>query len=209
MTAFLSIASAILKGFLRDRQAVFFSIFFPLMFLVLFGGVFSGQGQSKIDLVEVGKVSLIDSLPKGAQTAFRDAFSVTKSADLNSALQQVRNGDTSLAVQQQGNRIIVRYSDADKVRSATAQGTLQAFVQSANLAASGRPPTYTYAAQRVEDRSLKTIQFITPGRSGGRSRRARRSVRPPPSPAGGAPSCCAGCGWLRCRRGWWSEPGSE
>ncbi len=163
MTAFLSLAAAILKGFLRDRQAVFFSVFFPLMFLVLFGGIFSNQGQSKIDIVEVGKVSLIDSLPKGAQSAFDDAFSVTKSANLDSALQQVRDGNTSLAVEQQGNRIVVHYSDADRVRSATAQGTLQACVQSANVAASGNPATYSYAAHRVEDKSLNTIQFVTPG----------------------------------------------
>ncbi|MDX6366172.1 MAG: type transport system permease protein, partial [Nocardioidaceae bacterium] len=39
MKGFRSLAEAILKGFLRDRQAVFFSVFFPLMFLVLFGGV--------------------------------------------------------------------------------------------------------------------------------------------------------------------------
>ena len=48
MSAFRSLSLAMLKGFLRDRQAVFFSIFFPLMFLVLFGGVFANQGQSKI-----------------------------------------------------------------------------------------------------------------------------------------------------------------
>ena len=36
-----------LKGYLRDRQAVFFSMFFPLMFLVLFGGVFADQGGAR------------------------------------------------------------------------------------------------------------------------------------------------------------------
>ncbi len=41
MNPFVSISIAIFKGFIRDRQAVFFSVFFPLMFLVLFGGVFA------------------------------------------------------------------------------------------------------------------------------------------------------------------------
>lgn len=57
----------------------------------------------------------------------------------------------------------MHYSDADQVQAAVAQGTLQAFVRSANLSATGEPPTFTHTSQRVEDESLKTIQFVTPG----------------------------------------------
>ena len=38
------------------------------MFLVLFGGLFADQTQSKVDLIEVGHVSLLDDLPPGART---------------------------------------------------------------------------------------------------------------------------------------------
>ncbi len=162
MTGFLSLSTAILKGFIRDRQSVFFSIFFPLMFLVLFGGIFSDQSQSKIDVVEVGPVALIDDLPPAAQSAFDEAFSVEKSDDLDAALRQVRDDDVTLAIEQQGSDIVVHYSDADPVQAVVAQGTLRAFVQSANLAATGKPPAFTYSAQRIEDESLKTIQFVTP-----------------------------------------------
>jgi ABC-2 type transport system permease protein len=163
MRGFRTLAEAILKGFVRDRQAVFFSVFFPLMFLVLFGGVFSNQSQSKIDVVEVGKVGLIDKLPAKARAAFDAAFSVEKSDDLTASIKKVRNGDEILAIEQRGRRIIVHYSQADAVQAATAQGTLQSFVQAANVAASGKPPTFAYTAEGVEDKSLKTIQFVTPG----------------------------------------------
>ncbi|HEY7042213.1 MAG TPA: ABC transporter permease [Nocardioidaceae bacterium] len=163
MTAFRSLARAMLKSFLRDRQAVFFSVFFPLMFLVLFGGIFANQSQSRISMVQVGDVSLIDNLPREARAAFDDSFDVEKSDDLDAAIQKVRDGDVTIAVQQQGDQIIAHYSDADQVQSAVAQGTLRSFIQSANVAASGKPPTYTYAGERVEDESLKTIQFVTPG----------------------------------------------
>jgi ABC-2 type transport system permease protein len=162
VTAFISLARAILKGFLRDRQAVFFSIFFPLMFLVLFGGIFTNQSVGKIDVVEVGRVALLDDLPKPALAAFQGAFTVTKAANPEAALQEVRDGDVALAVEQRGNQILVHYSGADAVRAATAQGTLRSFVQSANVAASGHPPAYTFTSQRVEDTSLKAIQFVTP-----------------------------------------------
>ena len=163
MSAFLSISSAIFKGFIRDRQAVFFSVFFPLMFLVLFGGLFADQSQSRIALVEVGEVGLIDDMPSQAKPAFDDAFEVEQRGDLGAALQELRKGDVFLVVEQQGDTLVVHYSQADQVKAAVAQGTLQSFVQSANVAATGQPPKYTVQTERVEDASLKTIQFVTPG----------------------------------------------
>jgi ABC-2 type transport system permease protein len=163
VSGFRSLALAIVKGFVRDRQAVFFSVFFPLMFLVLFGGVFANQGQSKFDVIEVGKVGLIDDLPAKTRAVFDDSFSVAKSDDLAAAIKKVQDGDVILAIEQRGSQLVVHFSQADQVEAATAQGTLQSFVQGANVAASGKPPTYQYTAQPVEDASLKTIQFVTPG----------------------------------------------
>lgn len=163
MTALLSLSKALLKSYLRDGQAVFFSVFFPLMFLVLFGGIFSDQGVGKIDVVEVGEVALIDDLPRQGKAAFENSFTVTSAADIDSALQQVRDGDVTLAVEQLGTTIVVHYSDADRVQSAVASGTLQSFVQTANVAATGQPPMFRTRTERVEDNSLRTIQFVTPG----------------------------------------------
>ncbi|MEP6667494.1 MAG: ABC transporter permease, partial [Nocardioidaceae bacterium] len=163
MRAFTSLSLAMLKGYVRDRQAVFFTVFFPLMFLVLFGGVFANQSQGKIELVEVGNVKLIDGLSAQANKAFDDSFNLTKSDDLSSSLKKVRDGDVVLAVEERGDAILVHYSDADGVQAAVAQGTLQSFVQAANVSASGKPPTFRYQSERVEDKSLKTIQFVTPG----------------------------------------------
>ena len=53
--AFSALAVAILRGFLRDRTSVFFSVVFPLMFLVLFGGVLTFDSSPRIDLVQVGQ----------------------------------------------------------------------------------------------------------------------------------------------------------
>ena len=36
-------------------------------------------------------------------------------------------------------------------------------VQAANQAASHKPPAYQLATQQVEDKSLKPIQYLTPG----------------------------------------------
>jgi ABC-2 type transport system permease protein len=161
MRAFTAIAVAILKGFVRDKMSMFFALVFPLMFLVLFGGVFT-YSTGKIDLVEVGHVGFFDNLPPGAKQAFHDTFKVSHD-DLQGALHTVRKGDADVAVDMHGNTLVAHYTQTDAVKAATTQGTLAAFVDGANQDASGKPPRYTFRTERVEDKSLKTIQFVTPG----------------------------------------------
>ena len=163
MRAFRAIAVAIVKGFVRDRMSVFFAVVFPLMFLVLFGGVFSDRSSPRIDLVQVGPVAVLDHLPGSARAAFRETFQVSRGTDLAAALQKVRKGDADVAVEMRGGTLVAHYTQTDQVRAAVTRGTLDAFVNGANQAATGQPPRYTLRAEPVEDRSLKTIQFVTPG----------------------------------------------
>ncbi|MBA3782212.1 MAG: ABC transporter permease [Nocardioides sp.] len=163
MNAFLALSKAIIKGFLRDRTSVFFAVIFPLMFLVLFGGIFSDQSQSQVELIEVGKVSLIADLPKEAKKAFEDTFEIEKSNDLTAAIKKVRKGDADVAVQMDGDTLVAHYTQTDQVKAGITQGTLRSFVDASNIAMSGQPPTYGFETQAVEDDSLRTIQFVTPG----------------------------------------------
>ncbi|GAA3835235.1 ABC transporter permease [Nocardioides panacisoli] len=162
-SAFWALSAAILRGFLRDRAAVFFAVIFPLMFLVLFGVLLSNQDASKVDLIEVGEVSLIDDLPDGARGAFDDTFDVTHSDDLDAALETVRKGDADVVVEQRGDTLVAHYTQTEQVKAAITQNTLRAFVDGANIAATGQPPKFGFESDRVEDESLTTIQFVTPG----------------------------------------------
>jgi ABC-2 type transport system permease protein len=161
--AFRAVALAILKGFVRDRASVFFAIVFPLMFLVLFGGVFNDSDVSRSELIEVGPVSMINDLPPDARAAFDQTFKVHHTDDRAAALAKVRKGDADVAVEMQGKTLVAHYTQTDQVQAAITQGTLRAFVDGANVAASGRPPEFAFRAERVEDSSLKVIQFVTPG----------------------------------------------
>ena len=163
MSTMTSLARAMWLGFVRDRMALFFVILFPLLFLVLFGGVFSSNGQSKSELIEIGQVRLIDQLPGDAKQAFDQSFEVTKSDDAAGSVQKVRDGDVDAAIEQQGDKLTLHFSQADQVKAATVRGTLGAFVDASNVAASGQPPKYTLDTQQVEDASLKSIQYVTPG----------------------------------------------
>ena len=99
----------------------------------------------------------------GDGQAFRQTFDVTRDDDLAAALRKVRKGDADVAVEMRGDTLVAHYTQTDQVKAAITQGTLDAFVDGANQAATGQPPRYTLRRERVEDRSLKTIQFVTPG----------------------------------------------
>jgi len=161
--AFLSIAAAIAKGFLRDRAAVFFSIVFPLMFLVLFGGVFTGGERAEIEMVRVGEITVLDELSSGAREAFDQTFEVREGEGREAAVAEVRSGDADVAVEMVGDTLVAHYTQTDQAAAAMTAGTLRAFVDGANVAASGEPPRYDFVPRRVEDESLQPIQFVTPG----------------------------------------------
>lgn len=160
---FVSLSAAILKGFFRDKASVFFALVFPLMFLVLFGGLLGSQSQPKVDLVQVGEVALFEQLPPGAREAFDDTFEVEEVDDLDAAIALVREGDADVAVEERAGELVAHYTQTDQTKAAITQGALRAFVDGANVAATGQPPAYTLTAERVEDESLSTIQFVTPG----------------------------------------------
>lgn len=162
-SAFRALSSAMLRGFLRDRASVFFAVIFPLMFLVLFGVLLADQGASKVNLIEVGAVPILDDLDGGAQEAFDQAFDTHHTHDLDAALEKVRKGDADVAVVQHGDTLEAHYTEADQVKAAVTQGTLRAFVDGANVAASGKPPKFALRTDAVEDDSLTTIQYVTPG----------------------------------------------
>lgn len=163
MTATWTLAVAMWRGFIREKMGVFWIILFPLMFLVLFGGIFTDSGQSKSELIEIGDVALIDDLPDPARAQFDDAFDVERVDDADEALEQVREGDVDAAVEQHGDRVTLHYSEADMVTAATVQGLFGSFVDGANLAATNQPPTFHLEAEQVEDDSLDAIQYLTPG----------------------------------------------
>ena len=142
---------------------MFFALVFPLMFLVLFGGLFADPTSSKVDMIQVGDVSFIDEMPAAEKAAFEETFEITRTDDLDAAIAEVKKGDADVAVEMQGDTLVAHYTRTDAVKAAVTQGVLRAFVDSTNVALSGQPPTYVLQAERVEDDSLKTIQFVTPG----------------------------------------------
>lgn len=160
--SFRSLSRAMLLGFLRDRGALAFTILFPLMFLVVFAGIFGSQSTSKAEVLRVGSVPIVERALAEAPDELGGVLEVTAAPDRAEALRQVEKGDVSAVVEQRGTELVVHYSAADQVRSGTVRSVMNQIVQSSNVAATGRPPAYSMSAQQVEDDSLGAIQFFTP-----------------------------------------------
>jgi len=167
VSAFVSLSRAMTLGLLRDRSAVFFTLVFPLMFLVLFGALFKGSTTQQVEVVQVGDVAVLDRIPDAQRAQLHDVLKIDKTdgsdAARKEALQQVRKGDVDAAVLQHGDQVVLRFSAADPVRAGSVRGVVNSVVQQANQRATGQPPAYTLATRQVEDRSLNAIQFFTPG----------------------------------------------
>src|SRR5262249_11511738 len=160
---FRSLSRATFRGFVRDRAALFFTILFPVLFLLLFGSIYKSSSTPKINVVEVGRVSVLEQARAGSHGQLDKVLTVTHTTSLSHALNEVRQATVDAAVQQQGGRLIVHYSIAIPAAGGVVESVCAGTVQAGNQAASGRPPAYQLAPQRVEDKSLKPIQYLTPG----------------------------------------------
>jgi ABC-2 type transport system permease protein len=161
--ALRSLSRAILRGFVRDRAALVFSILIPVLFLVLFGSLYKNTSAAKISVVEVGKVALLDQARASAPSQLGKVMTVMHSASLPAALSDVRKGTFDAAVQQHGRDLLVHFSIADQTTAGFVQSLFGSIVQQYDAQAAGAGAGYTLTTAQVEDKSLKPIQYLAPG----------------------------------------------
>src|SRR6476660_2857607 len=112
MRAFSSLSTAMLKGFYRDKLSLFFAILFPLFFIVIFGTVFANSGAARPQVIEIGAVPLIDTVPAWSNSSLDPAVELVQGTSLDDALQQVQKGDAEAVLQQQEETLLLTYSSA-------------------------------------------------------------------------------------------------
>jgi ABC-2 type transport system permease protein len=162
MNGFTSLSRAMFLGFVRDRAALIFSILLPVLFLLFFGSIYKNTSAPKINVITVGQVQLL-TRARQADPVLAKVMTISHARSERAALADVRKGDDDAAVLEHGDHIVVRYSIADQTKAGLVNSVLGSIVQAANQAASGKPPRFTLSASQVEDKSLKPIQYFTPG----------------------------------------------
>ena len=170
-TALWAIIKTSLKAIFKSPQSVFFSLFFPIVLIVIFGSL-GGDGGVSMDLaidkkadtlnpvylaiknspilhiVEGTEAELEDRMKKGRITAILD-------------IRQLNSSTT-------GTRYALhyRYSSANQREIPAFQGILQNIINGVNQVLNPVPPVAKISSEVVPGRIYKRIDFLLPGMIG-------------------------------------------
>ena len=163
------------KSYYRDRAALFWTLAFPVLFVILFGSIFSG-GPSKFT------VGWVDEDKTPATNQLRDAFTKVgllelKDGSLDDELIQMRDGklDAVIVVPAGLSTALVPgatptqpfdltlYLDPSKqTASGTVQQIVGQIVGGVNQSLSGRPPALAVTAQPLQTQNLTSAAYFVP-----------------------------------------------
>jgi ABC-2 type transport system permease protein len=152
-----AVVGASLRMFGRDRPAVFFTFAFPIMFMLLFGLIFSGAGSERPTVDVAGSGPLRQVLERS------DAIKVKAQPSAEKALARVHDGDEAAAVILSGGTARLVYSVASQVEAPIVIGVVRGIVDGYNLRAAGGTPAVRLRTARVEAQSLDYVDLLVPG----------------------------------------------
>lgn len=176
MRALTTLSIANLRSFIRDRAALFWTLFFPITFVILFGTIFSGGGSNY-------RLGWVDEDNTAPSLALRAAFAANAPVDLtdsteDAAKDAMRAGDLDgiLVIPQGLGEAVGAGGGAgqapatvtvitDPSRSNTSLAVTQiatGLVMAANLQLSGATPILTVATESLQTQRLNSVSFFVP-----------------------------------------------
>jgi ABC-2 type transport system permease protein len=161
-----------IKSFSRDRAATFWTLAFPLIFVILFGSIFSG-GNS------VRSIGFADLDGSAASAQLRQAFGSIDTVKLvdgnpDDLLARMKKGDVSAVIvapkgygatvaARSGPADVTVYTDPSQSSADAATRQLVGFVLSAvNQGATGLPPAVAPTFHPVQTNDLSFISYLVP-----------------------------------------------
>jgi ABC-2 type transport system permease protein len=172
LKALLRLTVANIKSFTRDRAALFWTLAFPLIFVILFGSIFSGGSNQR----SIGFADL-DASPASTQlaAAFRaidgvqlvdgtedDLVARMKKGELSSVI-VVPTGFGATVASKAGTANVTVYTDPSQSSADGATRQLVGFVLAGvNQAATGQPPAVQPAFQTIQTSDLTFISYLVP-----------------------------------------------
>lgn len=176
MRIFMNLYQANLREYVRDRMAVFWTMAFPIVFILMFGLIFSGGNvRFSLDVAIVTPPSA-DSADAQVVHSLKQVpvFNITQGHDLDQAKQSLQNGNLNMIVvlppdlQQaiangQTANIQVYY---DPSSTATAQQGLSILREAFNAterAIKQSQPLFEIEPQQIQTKPLNDVDLLVPG----------------------------------------------
>ena len=166
----LAMTVASLKMYFRDRQALFWSLLLPLMFMVIFGLMdFGAFGR-----VDLGIADLADNAEsQGVVSALEDidALNVSHDPDRESARAAVEDGDVDLALvipagfgpSDEPVALEVLFNEARPRESEVGFSVLRQVLDERSFSMTGAQRLFVIEPTPAGDRDLRYIDFLMPG----------------------------------------------
>jgi ABC-2 type transport system permease protein len=184
MRSLLVLTVANLRSFVRDRAATFWTIAFPLMFVALFGSIFSGTGDIKYN------IGWVDQDSTQASAALMQAFGsipllTLKPADEQASVDAMKQGNVSAVIvvpkgyqatlgpilaggkapTSSGSSLVqlTLYTDPSRQQgSQTLQQIVEQVVGSLNQRMSGTPDLLGVTPKPVQTQVISTVAYLVP-----------------------------------------------
>ena len=168
-----------IKMTLRDKQAIFWSLVFPLMFIIIFGLFdFERAGDSKYMVFDRAQSELSKQFLAGFESV--EIFKkIDSPGDLTSAREQLQKGDVDFilvipedfrissapgAESAKPGEIQVLYSQsANMTANQVALSVIDKFMDKMNLSYAQAPTIFSYSAETIQTKKIKYIDLIMPG----------------------------------------------
>jgi ABC-2 type transport system permease protein len=172
MNALLLLTVANVKSFTRDRAALFWTLAFPLIFVILFGSIFSGGNSERT----IGFADL-DTTPASAivRTAFQGAPNVKLvEGSQDDLLARMRSGEVSAVIvvskgyaetvaAKSRSASVTVYTDPSQSSADAATRQIVGFVLAGvNQAATGQPPAVQPSFETIQTNDLTFISYLVP-----------------------------------------------
>jgi ABC-2 type transport system permease protein len=173
MRAFFKLLIADLKQFFRDRTALFFTFAFPIIFIFIFGWVFSGAGDINY---KIGLVNNDDS-PIGegiSQVLYEIPIFELSEGELSSQLEELEKGDLKAVVvipadiassinSGELSEIKVYYDPTQTTSAQIIIPVLRQAVDEINRQLTQQPLLLQLSEESIQAHDLRDIDFLVPG----------------------------------------------
>ena len=156
----------------RDRQAIFWTFFLPLVLISVFGLLDFGSFRT-VDIGIVDKAENEESRQLIADIRSMYAFNISDPISESKEREALSDGERSLVLiiepgfgevdSPTRRRVSVIYNQGQPQESATGQSIIQRILDEITFAENDVPDRYVIDAEPVDSRNLRFIDFLMPG----------------------------------------------
>jgi ABC-2 type transport system permease protein len=176
----ISLYVAALKEYLRDRTTLFWTLAFPILFIVLFGLIYTRGGGNQYNVAIVN----LDSGTTGQQIVnvfqnkdLQQIFKVTNGTSVdqeNTYQDQLKSGNLDMVIvippglsqnasSNQTSQVQLYYDASKQPSGQIMLGVVQNVLDGINQEVTGKAPLLQLQTQSVNTATLTSIDFLVPG----------------------------------------------